>query len=162
MKKVMTLAGALAVAVTLVAVGCGSSGSDSSTTTTKAMATTTAAGSGGNTVNIVVGDTKGLNGPMTMTVDKTSVPAGSVTFTASNTGTIVHEVIVLKTDTPVDQLKVGSDHRVSEDDSVGEISEFAANTSSSVTLDLKPGNYVLVCNIANHYEMGMRAALKVT
>lgn len=161
MKKVLTIAGALAVAVSLFAVGCGSSGSESSTTTA-AKATTTAAGAGGNTVTIVVGDTKGVNGPMTMTVDKTSVAAGSVTFTASNTGTIEHEVIVLKTDTPVDQLTVGSDHRVSEDDSVGEISEFAAGTSSSVTLDLEPGNYVLVCNIANHYEMGMRAALKVT
>jgi hypothetical protein len=37
-------------------------------------------------------------------VDPTSVPAGKVTFTFHNTGNRQHEMIVLKTDTPADQL----------------------------------------------------------
>ena len=48
-------------------------------------------------VTIEVGDTAGLAGPMTMTVSPTSVPAGKVKFVATNNGTVIHEVIVLKT-----------------------------------------------------------------
>jgi uncharacterized cupredoxin-like copper-binding protein len=34
--------------------------------------------------------------------------------------------------------------------------------TKSVTLDLKAGSYVLVCNIEKHYAMGMRAAFTVS
>src|SRR6266545_2093854 len=34
--------------------------------------------------------------------------------------------------------------------------------TKSTTIDLKPGNYVLVCNIERHYEKGMRTAFTVT
>lgn len=136
-----------------------SSNSSSSSTTTGVTVTTTAPGT---TVNIVVSDTKGLDGPMTMTVSPASVPAGKVTFVAKNTGTIEHEVVVLKTDTAFDQIPVGTDDKVSEDTSIGEIAEFAAGTTDSVTLDVPAGNYVLVCNIAKHYAMGMRVAFKAT
>ena len=156
------------IAATLVAAAfllpaCSSSGSDSgskSTTTAGGVKITTPASA--VTINAVVSDTKGTDGPMTMTVDTATVKAGKVTFTMKNTGTIEHEMIVIKTDTPVDQLKVQADHRVSEADSVGEVSETKAGATKSVTLDLEPGNYALVCNIAKHYEMGMYAALKVT
>ena len=43
---------------------------------------------------------------MTLVATPTSVPAGDVTFVVKNTGTIDHEMIVLKTDTPFDQLPV--------------------------------------------------------
>ena len=49
-------------------------------------------------MNVVVSDTKGLNGPMTMTVTPSTVPAGDVTFVVKNTGTIDHEAVVLKLD----------------------------------------------------------------
>ena len=32
---------------------------------------------------------------------------------------------------------------------------------SVVTADLAAGNYVVICNVAGHYQLGMRAALKV-
>lgn len=161
MRKLLAPLVILALAGALVLVACGSSGSDSTSSGDSASTTTTTAVADGAKVSVIVGDTKGTNGPMTMEVKPGTVPAGKVTITASNTGTIEHEVVVLKTDTPYDQLAV-TDGRVSEDDSVGEISEFAAGTSESVTLDLAPGNYVLVCNIADHYSMGMRAPLVVT
>ena len=69
---------------------------------------TVPASSSGTTVNMVVGDTQGVNGPMTLTADPSSVPAGDVTFTVKNTGTIDHEVVVLKTDTAFDKLEVGA------------------------------------------------------
>jgi uncharacterized cupredoxin-like copper-binding protein len=72
-----------------------------------------------------------------------------------------HEMVVLKTDTPFDQLEVGTDDRVSEADSVGEISEIKPGTTGTVTLDLAPGKYVLVCNLPKHYAQGMRVAFTV-
>ena len=111
-----------------------------------------------------MGDTKGTDGPMTMTTSATSAPAGKVTFVVKNTGTVDHEVVVLKTDTPYDQLQVGSDDKVSEDTNVGETGEpdLKPGDSRSFTLDLQAGKYVLVCNIAKHYAMGMRAPFTVT
>jgi uncharacterized cupredoxin-like copper-binding protein len=31
-----------------------------------------------------------------------------------------------------------------------------------LTLDLKPGRYVLICNLATHYQSGMHTELTVT
>ena len=37
----------------------------------------------------------------------------------------------------------------------------AGAKTGTVTLDLKPGKYVLVCNIEKHYAQGMRSAFTV-
>jgi uncharacterized cupredoxin-like copper-binding protein len=71
-------------------------------------------------------------------------------------------MIVLKTDEKADALKVGADDKVSEDASVGEISETDQGKTVTKTFDLAAGNYVLVCNIAKHYTQGMRSAFTVT
>ena len=115
------------------------------------------------TVTVEVGDTSGVNGPMTMTVTPVSAPAGKVKFTVTNNGTILHEMVVLKTNTAYDALPVNpKTHKVSEAKSVGEIGNVPKGKTKSKTLTLKKGKYVLVCNIAKHYDMGMRAAFTVT
>jgi len=153
----------LIAGLSIALLGCSSSDKESTEkTTTTAAGGGVSAGGGGTPVEVVVSDTKGEDGPMTMTVAPPSVPAGKVTFTLKNTGTVKHEMVVLKTDTPYDQLTVDKDNKVSEDTSVGEVSELDAGKTGTVTLDLKPGKYVLVCNIAKHYEMGMRAPFTVT
>jgi uncharacterized cupredoxin-like copper-binding protein len=91
-----------------------------------------------------------------------AVKAGSVKFVLKNTGAVVHELIVLKTDAPINSLKVGSDSRVSEDASVGEVSETDAGATKATVIKLTPGNYLLVCNIPGHYAGGMRATMVVT
>ena len=130
----------------------------------------------GTVVEVTVGDAKGLDGPMTMVPTPASVPAGNVTFKVKNTGTIDHEMIVLKTDTAFDQLPVvdagdppaavttGAD-KVDEATSVGETGDPNVKPGETRTFtlkDLAAGKYVLVCNIAKHYGMGMRAAFTVT
>ena len=117
------------------------------------------------TVAVAVGDTSGLSGPMTMTVTPASAPAGKVKFSVTNNGTILHEMVVLKLATGVtyDQLVVNpKTNRVSEAKTVGEVGNVPKGKTKSVTLTLKKGNYVLVCNIAKHYALGMRAAFAVT
>jgi uncharacterized cupredoxin-like copper-binding protein len=163
MLAVLTLA--LGVALT----GCGSDNNSKSSNTTAAgggvtvAPTTTAASTGGNKVAVVVGDTSGLNGPMTLTATPASVKAGKITFTTKNTGTIKHEMVVLKLDPGQtwDTLPVTND-KVSEKNNVGEAGDVAVGETKSVTIDLKAGNYALVCNIAKHYAMGMRAQFTVT
>lgn len=95
-----------------------------------------------------------------------SVPAGPVTFEVANTSKdTVHELLVmplddagapmpyLANDSKIDETKAGSK---------GEVSELAVGKSGSVTLTLKPGKYLLVCNIPNHYMAGMWTAFTVT
>jgi uncharacterized cupredoxin-like copper-binding protein len=124
-------------------------------------------------VNVVLSDSQGLNGSMTLTVDPPSVKAGKVKFVVKNTGTILHELIVLKSSTPFDQLPIADAgdppapvasgaNKVSEAAKVGETGDVDQGKTKSVTLKLGKGSYALVCNIAQHYGLGMRAAFTVT
>ena len=153
-----------AVAVVLLGLvtGCGSSDGGSSSTEAAAGGDVTvpADAGGGTPVAVTAGDTSDV--VQTLTVEPVSVAAGKVTFTFKNTGNRQHEMIVLKTDEKADALKVGADDKVSEDASVGEISETDQGKTVTMTFDLAAGNYVLVCNIAKHYNQGMRSAFTVT
>jgi uncharacterized cupredoxin-like copper-binding protein len=86
------------------------------------------------------------------------VAAGRFTITARNTGKIVHELILIRTDRAPGSFAVANG-RVSETGSVGEISETKPGASGTHTFQLKPGRYVLVCNIAGHYQAGMYGSL---
>ena len=129
-----------------------------------------------STVHVTLGDTAGLGGPMTLTLSPATVPAGDVTFVVKNNGTIEHEAVVLKTNTEFDKLPItyggdppvpvakGAD-KVSEDANVGETGDpnlKPGDTRTFTIKDMKAGSYAVVCNIAQHYGKGMRAALTVT
>lgn len=100
-----------------------------------------------------------------------SVPAGEVYFLVANAGPDdPHEFVVIRTDEAADALPT-VDGKVPKDeiDLVDEIEPFTPGSSASVTLDLEPGNYVFICNIAeveegeleSHYELGMRTSFTV-
>ena len=149
-------------AVMLLASCSSSSDSDSSSDTTAASSggvTVTTAGGEGTAVAVEAGDNSATS--QYLTADPESVPAGPTTFTLTNAGNREHEMVVLKTDTPADQLEVNADDKVSEADSVGEVSETPEGETGTVTLDLEAGDYVLVCNIAKHYSQGMFSAFTV-
>ena len=153
---------AMALAMFGLLAACGSDSSSGSSDTAAAGGdVTVAADAGGGTpVAVTAGDKSDTE--QFLTVEPTSVPAGKVTFTFENTGNRQHEMIVLKTDESADALKVGADNKVSEDASVGEISETDAGKTVTKTFDLAAGNYVLVCNIEKHYSQGMKSAFTVT
>jgi len=115
----------------------------------------------GTPVLIVVGDTAGTKAPMTMTVAPTSAPAGKITFTVKNEGTVIHEMVILKTDVPFTLLPVVR-NKVNESTAVGEVGDIGKGKTKSATYKLKAGNYVLVCNLSKHYGLGMRAPFTVT
>ena len=91
----------------------------------------------------------------------TSVPAGKVTFTVHNAGTMVHEMVVVKTDKTPAQLAL-PDGTADESTSVGEAADIAAGATKSVTLNLPAGKYILLCNIPGHYKGGMHATFTAT
>jgi len=139
------------------------------------VAVTPAAPTAGSQVDIVVSDTKGLAGPMTVAVFQSTVKAGNVTFKVINVGTIEHELVVLDTKTPFDKLPVNNagdppapvasgGNKVSEDANIGETGDPNLKPGDArifVIKNMKPGKYVLVCNIAQHYGLGMRAIFTV-
>jgi uncharacterized cupredoxin-like copper-binding protein len=135
---------AVPAAAALLVAGCGSSDNESAASPNHAAA---------NAVTIKA--TEYAFAPSAVTVK-----AGKVKLTLDNEGKIEHEVVLLKGGQAAGSLKVKGG-RVSEDTSVGEVSETAAGAKKSVTLDLQPGRYVLVCNIAGHYQGGMFGTLTV-
>lgn len=100
-----------------------------------------------------------------------SVAAGQVYFLADNRGPEdPHELVIIRTDADPAKLPV-REGIVPEDEveMIGEIRPFAAGSQASGVFELAPGNYALICNIAeeedgaieSHYELGMRVAFKV-
>jgi len=97
-----------------------------------------------------------------ITVNVPSVKAGSIRIGVRNLGTMEHSFEVIKTDLAPDKLPVdGASAKAKEDGKVGEIPSIPAGKSAAVTMDLTPGKYVFICNVAGHYQLGMRTAFTV-
>jgi uncharacterized cupredoxin-like copper-binding protein len=155
MRHVRMLVATGAIGIAMVT-GC----SSSSKTTPPTGGGVTVSGATGTPIAVTAGDITDTS--QTLTAVPATVKAGSVTFTLTNTGIKKHEMVVLKTDDAFDGLAVGADNKVSESATVGEVGETDIGKSGTVTLDLKAGKYILVCNIEKHYAQGMRAAFTVT
>ena len=97
-----------------------------------------------------------------VTVNVASVKAGSTKIGVRNLASQMHSFEVLKTDLPHDKLPIdGVSAKAKEDGKVGGIESIAPGGSASVTLDLAPGKYVLICNVAGHYQLGMHISFTV-
>jgi uncharacterized cupredoxin-like copper-binding protein len=85
----------------------------------------------------------------------TSVKAGKVTFSAKNSGKLEHELVVLKTNLAPDKLQVKGNKAV-ETGLVGKVVGIAPGKTKQLTLTLKKGKFVLLCNVPAHYQAGQR------
>ena len=102
---------------------------------------------------------------MQMKAEPTTVKAGRVTLRAVNQSKeLVHEVVVIPApangkdvpyDTKTDTIAEKRAH------AEGEVSDLEPGARGSVTLSLKPGTYLLVCNQPGHYKSGMSTKLVV-
>lgn len=103
---------------------------------------------------------------MGMTLSKASAPAGVVTFQVKNTSKdTVHEMIVMYMADPSKALPyIAAETRVDEDKAgdKGEVSELDPGATGALTVVLKPGKYLLICNVPGHYSAGMWAPFEVT
>lgn len=94
--------------------------------------------------------------------DHPTIAAGHVVVGIRNHASMLHELKVIKTDLAPDQLPVdGATAKATEDGKVGELLNIAGGASRKLVLELVPGKYVLICNIAGHYQLGMRVGLEV-
>ena len=109
---------------------------------------------------------RGMMGAMSVRTNVTSVKAGKITFEVTNLSrSIVHEIIVVAVENanaplpydystgqiPGKQIKT-----------LGQTEEMQPNAEKTITLDLKPGVYLLICNVPGHYAAGMWTPLTVT
>ena len=105
-------------------------------------------------------------GMMGITVDKASVKAGTVTFIVKNDSKdIIHEMILSPVaDGVVELAYLKDENRVDEDKAghLGEVAELDAGKSGKLQIDLKPGTYILYCNIPAHFVDGMWTEITVT
>lgn len=94
-----------------------------------------AASSGGTRVNVTEKD-------FAITLDKTGVPAGDVTFDILNQGPSAHNFQINEVDKMSATIEVGK--------------------TTTLTVNLKPGIYTYICAVAGHEQLGMKGTVTVT
>jgi len=97
---------------------------------------------------------------MGIAVSTDTVKAGEVTFEVLNSSAdTVHEFILARLENPNSPLLyLTSEGKVDEDKAdvhLGEVSELEPGKTGALRLDLKPGNYLLYCDIPFHFNAGM-------
>jgi uncharacterized cupredoxin-like copper-binding protein len=99
-----------------------------------------------------------------ISVDPSSASAGKVTFEVTNDGPSVHEFVILETALAEDALPV-EEGMVPEDSPdltlVGELEDLEPSSTTTLEEDMSAGSFVIICNIAGHYQQGMHAAFTV-
>lgn len=109
-----------------------------------------------------------------ITTDKESLPEGPIELTIENIGEREHELVIVSTDVPADDLPTKEDGSFDEDgadvDVKHEVEEIGDGDRTGRTYQLDPGKYVFLCNIVedidgeevSHFASGMAVAFKVT
>ncbi len=104
---------------------------------------------------------------MHMTTSRPSAPAGEITFQVVNESkSREHEMVVVKTDArsaAALPYEAGADEvDLSKLQTLGKVEDLEPGQSGTVRVDLRPGNYILLCNEPGHAHQGMWARFTVT
>lgn len=133
--------GTLVLVIAILAVG----GSSPAPFATAAPASggSAVAGGGGNEAPAPAGDNaiNVVEKEYAIAMDKTTIKAGSITINAKNNGSLPHNVEVKELTKATDNIDPGK--------------------TGSLTVDLKPGTYTIICNIPGHEQLGMKMTLTV-
>jgi len=102
-------------------------------------------------------------GDKEITLSQAEVPAGLVTFSIMNNGSIVHSLVLIRTDVAHDQMTLdpADPSKVDEKGSIAVTGQMAVGAMAQFARALVPGKYVLVCNEPAHYAVGMHTGLVV-
>lgn len=169
MRRIIRTTGvaALLAAVTLGAAACGDDNAatpaaTTQTTATETMATvaTTPTTTAGTTEEATAKVSLGTPDEMSITAPS-SVKAGKVSFEVTNEGASPHEFVLLKTETKAADLPTDG-AKAKETGLVDRTAQLQPGDEATVDVDLKPGHYVILCNVPGHYQAGMRQDLTVT
>ena len=128
-------AAALAICAAFLT-ACG--GNDSGTQASANSGSGSGPSSGGQALTATEAD-------FSITLDKDKLTAGTYDITVVNKGHATHDLVVEKD---------GKD--------IGQSDTVAPGKSTTLTVTLASGNYVLFCNIGNHRAMGMETTVSVS
>lgn len=112
----------------------------------------------------------GMGGDMSMAkmginVSPNKVRPGPVTFKVTNLASkIVHEMIVARLPDGTEKLPYDEAAMMVQEKSLqafGSVNEIDPSRSAALTLTLKPGKYMLYCNLPGHYMAGMWTVIDV-
>lgn len=85
-----------------------------------------------------------------------------VTFVVHNADGVPHNLVVLRTSVAARSLPVTGVHgRARELGRQGGTAVLRDEQTVRLTLTLRPGRYLLICNVPGHYQRGMVAVLRV-
>jgi uncharacterized cupredoxin-like copper-binding protein len=93
-----------------------------------------------------------------------SVPAGDATLVIRNSGPEDHELLVVRspsTRLPLRRDGLTVDEHALDADTAGALEPAVPGATRTLHLRLRPGRYVLFCNMTGHYLGGMHAVLVV-
>jgi uncharacterized cupredoxin-like copper-binding protein len=94
-----------------------------------------------------------------------TLKSGTSTFTISNFGAAPHELLVFKSDRAPSAYPTDAAGDIKEEGAgvslVSDGDNIAPGGSQVRIIDLKPGKYLFVCNIAGHFKQGMFVAVTV-
>ncbi|HEY3218949.1 MAG TPA: sulfocyanin-like copper-binding protein [Candidatus Limnocylindria bacterium] len=96
-------------------------------------------------------------------LSETAVNAGLYTFDVINKGTVVHSLVLMRTDVPHDKMPAdpADASKVKETGTIAATGQMAVGASKQMSRQLAAGQYVIVCNEPAHYLVGMHVALVV-
>lgn len=112
----------------------------------------------------------GMGGDMAMAkmainASPRQVRPGPVTFKVINLASkIVHEVIVARLPEGMEKLPYDAAATMVKENALqafGSVNEIDPSRSAALTLTLKPGKYMLYCNLPGHYMAGMWTVIDV-
>jgi plastocyanin len=147
----------LARGVAVLALGLGAltacggnsdAGDAAATTTTSSAAETTTGATESSAASGGASQTQALTATednFSISLDKDTLTAGTYEITVVNKGSATHDLAVEEDGTTEEQT-----------DSI------APGGSTTLTVDLDPGEYVFYCTIGNHRAMGMEITVQVT
>lgn len=100
--------------------------------------------------------------------DKTTVPSGSVVFRATNTGTVPHELVILKLNAGVTPDTMPVKGGVVDESASGTVideiedTDLPPHATQSKTVTLTPGEYALFCAVVENNDVAPGTATSKT
>ena len=103
--------------------------------------------------------------PMGIKAQPVLVPQGKVLFKVTNDSkAVIHEMLLAPISSPTAALAyIDKENRADEKSAngLGEVSELDPGKSGELSVNMKPGSYILYCNVPGHLGAGMWTTITV-
>ena len=100
--------------------------------------------------------------PYSIVITPGTFQAGTILFGIRNAGAMPHQFDLIKTELAADKIPIDSaTAKAKEDGLVKQVLNIQPGKVATVSADLQPGHYVIICNVAGHYQLGMHVDFTV-